>query len=54
MRLLRIVWAILRGIFDESAYHRFCAREGLVASKGSYARFLQENHTITRPKVRCC
>lgn len=54
MKLLHIVRAILREIFDESAYDRFCAREGLTASKGSYARFLRQSDPITPPKVRCC
>jgi hypothetical protein len=54
MKLLHIIRAILREIFDESAYDRFCTREGLVADKGSYARFLRQCDPSTRPTVRCC
>ncbi len=54
MKLLHLIRAILREIFDESAYDRFCAREGLVVGKGSYARFLRQSDPSTRPRVRCC
>ena len=41
---------MLREIFDESAYERFCAGQSLPKGRESYALFLQR-----RPvKVKCC
>jgi hypothetical protein len=50
MRLVRLLQAILREIFEESAYERFCAREGVPRGRDSYAQFLRGR----RVKVRCC
>jgi hypothetical protein len=50
MKILRLLRTILREIFEESAYERFCAREGLARGRESYALFL----TGRRVKVRCC
>jgi hypothetical protein len=54
MRILRLLRAVLREIFDEAAYERFCMRAGLGASRESYAKFLDENASSARTKVRCC
>lgn len=54
MRFLRLVRAVLREVFDEAAYERFCMRGGLRAGRESYARFLDENAPSARTKVRCC
>lgn len=51
---LKIVLATLREIFDESAYQRFLARAGSMASRESYAEFLAENETARLKKPRCC
>lgn len=51
MTLLRTLREILREIFDESAFARYCAREGVAHSREAYARFLQESKA---PRVRCC
>jgi hypothetical protein len=54
MRFFRIISAIFREIFDETAYDRFCAREGFVVGRNSYAKFLRDRDSIRQPKVRCC
>jgi hypothetical protein len=53
MRFFRVVREMLREIFEESAYKRFCAREGLSVSRKSYARFLRDTEG-SRTKVKCC
>jgi hypothetical protein len=50
MKVLQTLRAILREIFDESAYERFCAREDLPRGRESYALFVRGR----RVKVKCC
>lgn len=50
MKLIRILRAILREIFEESAYERFCAREGVPRGRESYAAFVRGR----RIRVKCC
>ena len=52
MRYLRLMLAILREIFDESAYERFCAREGADEGRVSYSDFVREREKIK--KMGCC
>jgi len=53
-RVLHLLSAVLREIFDESAYARFLDRNQLPSSRNSYAAFRAENeHTKTHP-LRCC
>jgi hypothetical protein len=52
MRFLRLVRAVLREIFGEAAYDRFCAQQGLKRGRDSYARFLSKDDKAT--KLRCC
>jgi hypothetical protein len=54
MTFLRVVLATLKEIFDESAYERFCVREGVEVSRESYAHFLMESDAARGQKVRCC
>jgi len=54
MRVFRVVRAILREVFEESAYERFCTREGMSMGRESYAKFLSENNAAKQHKVRCC
>ncbi len=54
MRVLRIIQAVLREIFDESAYERYCAREGVVSGRDSFAKFLRDADRTGRSRVRCC
>ena len=54
MRFFRLIWAVLREISEEAAYERFCVREGFVASKHSYIRFLRESDQSKKPIIKCC
>jgi hypothetical protein len=54
MRFFRVVREMLREIFEESAYERFCAREGVRINRESYADFLTEASRAKQPKVKCC
>lgn len=51
MKILRTLMAMLREIFDEAAFVRYCAREQVTPSRISYARFVRE---AKAPPVRCC
>lgn len=46
--------AILREIFDESAYARFLTSRRLVSSTGAYAEFLHETEHDRARRPRCC
>ena len=50
MKVFRTLHAILREIFEESAYERFCAREGTLRGRESYAAFVRGQ----RVRVKCC
>jgi hypothetical protein len=52
MKFLRLIRAVLRELFDEAAYERFCIRERLPAGKQSYSKFLEQN--TAKQKARCC
>jgi hypothetical protein len=52
MRLFRLLHAILREIFDESAYERFRNRMGVDAGRDSYSQFLREREQIKN--MKCC
>jgi len=54
MKFWRTIRAVLREVFEEAAYERFCAREQIGVSRESYARFLQETDRARQHKVRCC
>lgn len=54
MKFLRLIRAVLREIFDEAAYERFCIRSGFGICPESYAKFLDENASSTRSEVHCC
>jgi hypothetical protein len=54
MTFLRVLLATLKEIFDESAYERFCAREGVEVSCESYSHFLMESDAARQQNVRCC
>ena len=54
MKFFGVVRAMLREIFEESAYERFCAREKVAVSRDSYAVFLRETDQVKEHKVRCC
>jgi hypothetical protein len=46
--------AILREVFDESAYSRFLARHGLVSGVDAYAKFQREQENINARRPKCC
>lgn len=50
MKIVQVLRAILREIFEESAYERFCEREGVKQGRDSYAAFVRGR----RIKVKCC
>jgi hypothetical protein len=52
VRILRLVRAVLREIFDEAAYERFCAESRLAPGRSSYFKFLSKGDT--EPKLKCC
>jgi hypothetical protein len=54
MKLIRLLHEILREIFDETAYERFCSREGLEVGAESYAKFLTLTGKPYKQKIRCC
>jgi len=54
MRLLRLLREMLREIFDEAAYERFCIQERLPEGQQSYSKFLEQMKNTAKQKVRCC
>jgi hypothetical protein len=49
-----LLLATLREIFDESAYTRFLAREGVTSCRSAYAAFLREQEMIKARRPKCC
>jgi hypothetical protein len=52
--LVGLIVAVLREIFDESAYQRFLDRSCLESSPNAYAIFRQENEQAKSRRPRCC
>jgi len=52
--LFGLIVAVLREIFDESAYQRFLDRGQLQSSASAYAIFLRENEQAKSRRPRCC
>jgi len=52
--LFGLIVAVLREIFDESAYQRFLDRSRLESSPNAYAIFRQENEQAKSRRPRCC
>jgi hypothetical protein len=50
----RIFLAILREIFDETAYARFLQRAQMTSSRKAYAAFWRERELGRARKPRCC
>jgi hypothetical protein len=46
--------AVLREIFDESAYERFLQREDCQSSPEAYSAFLCEHQALKARRPRCC
>jgi hypothetical protein len=53
-RAWAVIGAILREIFDESAYARFLERRRLTTSPTAYAEFLAESGPQRERRPRCC
>ncbi len=53
-RISKLLIAILREIFDESAYSRFLGRLDVPSSRKSYIEFLRENELAKARRPRCC
>ena len=53
-RIVTVVLAALREIFDEAAYARFLHRQQLAPSRQAYAAFLHEYETLRARRPRCC
>lgn len=51
---VRVLLAMLREVFDESAYARFLSRNQLVSSRAAYAEFLREHASMKERRPRCC
>jgi hypothetical protein len=49
-----VIAAVLREVFDESAYRRFLLRGNLAASAASYAAFWAEQEKSRARRPRCC
>jgi hypothetical protein len=49
-----VIMAVLREIFDESAYERFLVRTHSARSVESYREFIQERESGAAPRPRCC
>jgi hypothetical protein len=54
VRPLRIFAAMLREVFDESAYQRFLERGQMESSASAYALFRRENEVARSRRPRCC
>jgi len=54
MRLLRILWTLLREIGDENAYSRYLASRGLAPSRENWRVFSEQRMCATYRKPKCC
>ncbi len=50
----RIFLAVLREIFDESAYSRFLERSKIASSTAAYAAFCRERESALQRRPKCC
>jgi hypothetical protein len=53
-QIVATIVAILREVFDESAYSRFLASHGLSSCPSAYAAFLHEQEHIKARRPKCC
>lgn len=52
--VLNVLLAILREIFDESAYARYLEKHQLASSRQAYAGFSREYELVKARRPRCC
>ena len=50
----RLVLAVLREIFDESAYSRFLHRTHMKSSAQAYSAFWREREAAQQRRPKCC
>ena len=53
-RFFNVLLAMLREIFDESAYTRYLEKHDLSSSPQAYAGFLREYELVKARRPRCC
>ena len=53
-QILATMLAMLREIFDESAYARYLEKNQLCSSRKAYAGFLREHELVKARRPRCC
>ena len=53
-RIVETAMAVVREVFDESAYARFLARHQLSSSREAYAAFWREHEQAKARRPRCC
>jgi hypothetical protein len=53
-KITTTLMAILREIFDESAYSRFLSRNQICSSSRAYAAFLREQEVTKARRPKCC
>ena len=54
VKAAQILMAMLREIFDESAYGRFLQRAGMQSSAQAYAAFSREREDAKTRVPKCC
>ena len=54
LRPFTLFLAVLREIFDETAYERFLIRQRVASSPESYDDFLRESANAKSRRPRCC
>ena len=54
MATVTLLLSALREIFDEAAYSRFLARQGMVSCASAYAEFLREQEAAKARRPKCC
>ena len=52
--IVQIIFAIVREIFDESAYVRFLSRSKMRSSRQAYADFQKEREAMKARQPKCC
>jgi hypothetical protein len=50
----RTLLAILREVFDETAYARFLKQARIASSRQAYAAFRRERECVQERRPRCC
>jgi hypothetical protein len=53
-QVLTTALAMLREIFDESAYARYLEQNQLRSSREAYAGFLRQHELVRARRPRCC